>query len=178
MARRKYKSDTVFERVEDANVEPEPPSDPSPFDEEQAQNDEPSSLEERPVVEPSPAEPEIPEAAEIPPLPDVPERGWLLEQGRSEQEADAIIKHLSALHDELTAINAPPKPTKLVPAFRLFSKRPGGFWVAGRQVKTGSALEIPIEQLDESQLREIETVKERYISVEEIELEVEIDDEQ
>jgi hypothetical protein len=108
-------------------------------------------------------------------IPSVPDKADLIAEGYSEVEAAVIVSHMTAIHDEIAELR---KPRNFVvkPALRVSGKQTRGFWVCGRKLMPGSPWEVPINLLDDSQLREIKTAeKGGHVAVEEIELEVEVE---
>lgn len=131
-------------------------------------------LAEPPAVLPEEPLPEILEDETAAALRDappviVPTREQVIKAGYSETAVDRIIAEQKALR----AAQSRAKGLLVKPGLRLLVKRATSFWCIGQELVPGIAKDVPVEKLTKVQLLEIGTVKDKFISVEEIEIEVE-----
>lgn len=130
-----------------------------------------------------------PENVDLPvetvPLPEVeaprpsfvaPSRLELIEHGWTAAQADIIVAHMVAAKESLDALSKygepPPgrQPVTYLPGLRLIVKRSTRFWCIGRPIDPGRPVEVLVRDLSEAQLLEIDIVKDKFVTVEEIEI--------
>jgi hypothetical protein len=127
------------------------------------------------IADPEPPQDEMPTQSPPPILPPIPSREMLIDDGFSNAATDIIIDHMTKMHAEVAALNAKPRIVVSKPALRLMAMRERGFWCCGRHLSISEPWEPLIEQLTEAQKHEIDDVRGKFISVEEIEVEIEIE---
>lgn len=113
---------------------------------------------------------ELPPLPEIPPLPDIPVEIEISPDPEPVPDA-AVVEEVI---EEATKEDIPPVPKLIgrVPGLRLLCKRRKRFWCIQKPLDPGKPLDVKISDLSEAQLLEIETKKDKFITVEEIEIEV------
>lgn len=118
----------------------------------------------------------VPEAEAPRPSFEVPGRLELIEHGWTVAQADIIVTHMAAAKealDDLAKYGEPPpgcQPVGYLPGLRLIVKRSTRFWCLGRPIDPGHPIEVLVRDLSEAQLLEIDIVKDKFITVEEIEI--------
>lgn len=118
----------------------------------------------------------LPEVEAPRPSFEVPSRLELIEHGWTAAQADIIVTHMVAARDaldDLAKYGEPPpgrQPVTYLPGLRLIVKRSTRFWCIGRPIDPGHPVEVLVRDLSEAQMLEIDIVKDKFVTVEEIEI--------